>query len=94
MDGFHVKHVGLIGDEGIRVLGALLNAMETLGKLPTQITAIRIALIDKPSGRQQAHRPLPGRVQDVAALQTPNSGYLEGTQRPGIYRCGKGPQCH
>ncbi len=49
-DGFAMRHYALISDVGLAVLGDIMIAMETIGRLPPQLNAILMPLIGKDRG--------------------------------------------
>ena len=49
-DGFHVRQLALLSDEGLEVLGLILHAVETAGKWPTQVRTLLVVLLAKPTG--------------------------------------------
>ena len=49
-DGFHVRHLGMLSDDGTEVLAGLYEVAELLGAMPEQISLITMPLIDKSSG--------------------------------------------
>ncbi len=53
-DGWHVRHFGLISDEGLGVLATILAAVERAGTWPTQTTLATMPLIGKPKGGHRA----------------------------------------
>ena len=49
-DGFHPRHFGLLDDEALRVLAAVLELCECLGTMPTNMRQNTVALLPKPKG--------------------------------------------
>ena len=50
VDGFHVRHFALLEDPGLEALAVLLEAMETIGRLPPQVKYIIVLLLEKATG--------------------------------------------
>ena len=49
-DGFHMRHYDLLADEGLVVLGVLLEAIEASCRLPPQLRYILMVLLEKTLG--------------------------------------------
>eukprot|EP00972_Heterocapsa_arctica_P113311 16436455-Heterocapsa_arctica.AAC.1 len=49
-DGFHVRHWGLLSDEGLEVVALLLNLIEITRQWPRQILGLTTCLIPKAKG--------------------------------------------
>ncbi len=49
-DGIHPRHASLLCEGGRGAIGALCEAMELLGALPSQLRLVTMPLIEKPSG--------------------------------------------
>ncbi len=52
-DGFHPRHYGLLGDEALEVVGAMIIIAELLGALPRQLRLLVMPMIPKP---RKGHR--------------------------------------
>ena len=50
LDGFHVRHYGILEDAGLVELILIFRLLELVGNLPPQLRFTRIALIPKPAG--------------------------------------------
>ena len=55
IDGFHPRTLGLLPDEGLEVLAAILQAIEGLGLYPSQQMFLVIQMLGKPKG---GYRPI------------------------------------
>ena len=52
-DGWHPRHVALLGDEVLEVLCDLLALLEALGVFPEDLEQVLVALIPKPTGGER-----------------------------------------
>ena len=49
-DGFHVCHHGMLCDEALEVLSLLYSMIEMIGKWPSQLCLVQVALLEKSVG--------------------------------------------
>ncbi len=49
-DGLHVKHFSLLSDAALETLAAIMEAMESGGRVPSQIHLVTMPTLPKPSG--------------------------------------------
>ncbi len=49
-DGWHVRHLGLLADDGLAVLAILLETVERTSRWPSQISVVTTPMISKPKG--------------------------------------------
>ena len=55
VDGFHMRHFGLVSDLGLQALGSMYMAMEVHGFPPKQVSDVLVPLLEKPTG---GYRPI------------------------------------
>eukprot|EP00959_Pyramimonas_sp_CCMP1952_P465501 9488419-Pyramimonas_sp.AAC.1 len=54
-DGFDCRHFQHLSEGGLISLGVLFELMESLGQLPSQVSAVLLAMLTKPTG---GYRPI------------------------------------
>ncbi len=72
-DGWHVRQISLVSDEGLRALAVLLAAVEAAGKWPSQTALVTMPLIGKPRGGYRGIGKMPALYRIWSKARRPEA---------------------
>ncbi len=92
-EGFHVRHLALLCDDGLRVVATILRAVEVLGAWPRQVALITMPLLPKASGGYRAIGVLTALYRVWAKCRRPHADEWERRHSRGYFSAaaGNGP---
>ncbi len=89
-DGFHPRHWTLLSPAAKRATGALCEAVELLGALPTQLSLVTMPLISKPQGGHRAIGMIAALLRVWARARRPLAEKWEENHRRGYWSADRG----
>ena len=90
MDGWHVSHIALLSDSGLRALALVLQAAEAGSVWPTALAAILLPLLEKPTGGYRTIGVFPAVVRVWGKLRADMMAEWEDRHDLPSFSAGKG----